>query len=456
MVEIEIVDSVWTRTNKDGHYWLNNVLCYDHFYWRRDGFKNEKVVQKVWMLETHTDGFYFHTGLVERVLTYLEDNNVPHTFTSELPDVDVVDPQIEGITFRPYQQRLIDAGLDHGRGQLIAPTATGKSIILNGIISGFPTYHILFLVHTKDLRDQMKEHLCGAFPDEEIGEWSTDIKQIERITVATIQSYVKVHKKYNELFQVILIDEMHHVSNLSTQYAQILQMSTAHTKIGVTATHNAKEQGKWTAEALLGPVIGEYTLKEAREDGVIAEPTIHIYRNPPVECYSKLPEYSDKYQFGITDNVIRNVKIVTIAKEFINAGKVVLITVVAIEHGLELERMFARYGLDIKFVYGGSSKKERKETKEGLKDGSIRAAISSVIFLEGIDIPNLDVVINGGAGVSPVHVMQRIGRALRKTETKSTAILVDFIDDVLPTLRRQSDKRISIYEEHEWKIIYKG
>ncbi len=455
MVEIEIVDSVWTRTNKDGHFWLNNILCYDHFYWRKDGFKNEKIVQKVWMLETHTDGFYFHTGLVDRVLDYLEANDVPHTFESCLPDVDISDPYLEGIEFRHYQKRLIDAGLDHGRGQLIAPTATGKSIILNGIISGLPKYHILFLVHTKDLMKQMKDHIISAFPNEEIGEWSAKKKDIKRITVATIQSYVKTHRQYNDLFQAILIDEVHHVSGLETMYAQVLQMSTAHTKIGVTATRNANEKGRWSAEALLGPVIGEYTLKEAKEDKILAEPTIHIYRNPVVECYSSLPEYADKYKFGIVDNVIRNARIINIAKEFIKKRKTTLITVTAIEHGHELEKVFDRAGESVKFIYGKSTTAERNEIKEGLKDGSISCAVSSVIFLEGIDIPSLDVVINAGAGVSPVQTMQRIGRALRKTETKDTAILVDFIDDANPTLRRQSDKRIDLYKKHEWKIIYK-
>lgn len=455
MIEIEIVDSVWTRTNTDGHQWLNNFLCYDHFYWRNNGFQKEKVIQKVWMMEVHSDGYYFHTGLVDKVLDYLEEQGEAYDFMSNLPDVDISEPSLNGIVFRDYQERLINSGLDHGRGQLIAPTATGKSIILNGIISGLPKYNVLFLVHTKVLMKQMKTHIEDAFPDETVGEWSAKKKDIQRITVATIQSYVKIHRKYNDYFKAILIDEVHHVSGLETMYGKVLQMSTAHTKLGVTATKNAGEKGRWAAEALLGPVIGEYTLKEAREDKVVAEPTIHIYTNPHIECLRKLPEYSDKYNFGIVDNFPRNLKIVMIADKFVKQGKTTLITVTSIPHGKELERIFCNYGVEIQFIYGDSTEEERETIKEGLKNKSTLCALSSIVFLEGVDIPSLDVVINAGAGVSPVQTMQRIGRALRKTETKDTAVLVDFIDNVNPTLRRQSDSRITLYKQNEWKIIYK-
>ena len=455
MIEIEIMDSVWTKTNEAGHFWLNNFLCYDHFYWRNNGFQKEKVIQKVWMLEVHTDGFYFHTGLVDKVLNYLDDQGEQYELTDNLPEIEVSEPFLKGITFRHYQKRLVDAGLDYGRGQLIAPTATGKSIILNGVISGLAGYNVLFLVHTKVLMKQMKEHIENAFPDEEIGEWSAKNKNMKRITVATIQSYVKIHRKYNDHFDAILIDEVHHVSGLETMYGKVLQMSTAHTKLGVTATRNAGEKGRWSAEALLGPVIGEYTLKEAREDKVVAEPTIHIYTNPFIDSLRKLPEYADKYAFGITENFPRNLKIVMIADEFIKQGKTTLITVTSIPHGKGLERIFREYGIEVQFIYGNSTEEEREAVKEGLKDKSTLCALSSVVFLEGVDIPSLDVVINAGAGVSPVQTMQRIGRALRKTETKDTAILVDFIDNVNPTLRRQSDTRIKLYKQNEWKIVYK-
>jgi superfamily II DNA or RNA helicase len=238
-------------------------------------------------------------------------------------------------------------------------------------------------------------------------------------------------------------------------YAKVLMMSSAHTKIGVTATQASNAKGKWAAEALLGPVLGRYKIQDAHEDGILAKPTIHIYKTPYIRSDRTLPEYIDKYNFGIVDNVSRNIKIVEIALKFMEKNKTTLITVTSVEHGQALEWLFREYDQEIKFIYGKSSPEEREEIKNGLKKGTIKCAVASVIFLEGIDIPTLDVVINAGGGVSQVQVVQRIGRALRKTKTKNKAILVDFLDEVSPTLERQSRKRIDIYKEHGWKIIYK-
>jgi superfamily II DNA or RNA helicase len=454
MVEIEIIDSVWTRTSEHGLVWLNTLLSYDHFYWRRTGYGNEKVVTHHMMVEAHSDGYFFLTGLVDRVLEFFDKKGIEYKFTDHQDIVETHEPKIEGYVFRPYQQKLVDVAVNQGRGQILAATGTGKSIVLLGIMSSFPNDNILFLVHTKDLVKQMKADVVKAFPDEEIGEWSAKTKNIQRITVATIQSYIKIYRDNMSTFQVILIDEAHHISGLETMYAQVLQMSMAHTKIGVTATQSANEKGKWAAEALLGPVLGTYNMKDAADDDILARPTIHIYTNPYVECYRKLPEYEDKYEFGIIDNHMRNLKIIGIAKDFIKKKKTTLITVTSINHGLGLERLFRAEGMDIQFIYGKTSTSERDRTKEALKNGEMLCSVASVIFLEGIDIPSLDVVINAGAGVSPVQTMQRIGRALRKTKNKDTAVLVDFIDKTNATLERQSNKRIEIYKQNDWPIIY--
>lgn len=456
MVKLEVLDSVWTRVNKEGYAALNNFLSYEHFYWRKTGYSSEKVIQRIWMIERHADGYCFLTGLVERAILFLEANKIKYELIDNQPEVELGPAGVEGYEFRDYQRKLIDRAVDHGRGQIISATGTGKSIVLLGIMSSFPKDGILFLVHTKDLVDQMEKDVIKAFPNEDIGVWSGKKKKIGRITIATIQSWVRVHEKHTDKFSVILIDEAHHVSGLDTMYAKVLMMSSAHTKIGVTATQSSNNKGKWSAEALLGPILGTYTIGDATEDNVLAKPTIHIYKNKYIKPTRNLPEYLDRYNFGIVDNVIRNIKIVEIALEFIRKKKTTLITVTSVEHGKNLEMIFKQYDEDIKFIYGKSNKEERDAIKNGLKTKETLCAVASVIFLEGIDIPTLDVVINAGGGVSPVQVVQRIGRALRKTKTKSKAILVDFIDEVVPTLERQSHKRIEIYKENNWKIVYKN
>lgn len=102
-----------------------------------------------------------------------------------------------------------------------------------------------------------------------------------------------------------------------------------------------------------------------------------------------------------------------------------------------------------------SSSAERDAVKNGLKDGSLKLAITSVIFVEGIDIPVLNTVINASAGRSSIQTVQRIGRALRKAKGKSGALLIDFYDKTIGSLERQSKARIDIYKSRGWKVIRK-
>ena len=55
-----------------------------------------------------------------------------------------------------------------------------------------------------------------------------------------------------------------------------------------------------------------------------------------------------------------------------------------------------------------------------LKSGKIQCVIATVSWVEGVDIPNLTCVINAGGGKSEIQTLQKIGRGLRKTETKDT------------------------------------
>lgn len=454
MVKIEIIDSVWTKICPEAQKHLHPVLQYDHFYWMKTAYGSEKVVQKHFMIEEHADGFFILTGLVPRAVKALRKKRVKYELISNLEDVECYEPVIKGYEFRDYQKKLIDAALDHGRGILVAPTGTGKSIVLLGITAAYKDDNILFLVHTKDLMNQMKVDFEKAFPNEEIGEWSAKKKSIQRITVATVQSYIKVAIEYCDFFKVILIDEVHHVSGLETQYAQVLMRSSAHTKLGLTATKRPDNKGQWAAEALLGPVLAEYTMNEAQDDNILATPTIHLYESPAFDIPIKYTQYEDKYDIGIVCNQIRNHKVVEVAGKFVKQRKVVLITVTSIDHGERIKKIFEEEGVSVEFIYGKSSTEERERIKNGLKDRSIKCAIASVIFLEGINIPTLDVVINASAGVSPIQTVQRIGRALRKTEDKDSAILVDFMDNTSGTLKRQSEKRIRTYESKGWKVVH--
>jgi superfamily II DNA or RNA helicase len=70
----------------------------------------------------------------------------------------------------------------------------------------------------------------------------------------------------------------------------------------------------------------------------------------------------------------------------------------------------------------------------------------STLLSEGTDIPALGAIIIASGGKSQAAQMQKIGRALRTTDSKKTAIIVDVIDNV-KWLRDHAQNRMMLYEE---------
>jgi superfamily II DNA or RNA helicase len=72
--------------------------------------------------------------------------------------------------------------------------------------------------------------------------------------------------------------------------------------------------------------------------------------------------------------------------------------------------------------------------------------LTSTLLSEGSDIPTLGAIIIASGGKSQAAQLQKVGRALRTTDDKKTAIIVDIVDNV-KWLRDHSQGRIMLYEE---------
>jgi superfamily II DNA or RNA helicase len=65
----------------------------------------------------------------------------------------------------------------------------------------------------------------------------------------------------------------------------------------------------------------------------------------------------------------------------------------------------------------------------------------------------MDVIIMAGGGKSNKQTVQRVGRALRKSEGKSKAMIIDFYDADNGMLERHSKARLKTYKkESEFEI----
>ena len=108
------------------------------------------------------------------------------------------------------------------------------------------------------------------------------------------------------------------------------------------------------------------------------------------------------------------------------------------------------------YVYGGTDTKTREDIRaitEKEKDAIIIASYGT--FSTGINIRNLHNIVFSSPSKSRIRTLQSIGRGLRRSESKDTAILFDIADDFSHKSKRNFTlnhflTRINIYNEEQF------
>ncbi len=262
---------------------------------------------------------------------------------------------------------------------------------------------------------------------------------------------LEVEKSHNYFAEGVLVHNCHHLSTLSGTYAKVLeQLPNTPMRLGFTGTLPYTTEGKMTLEGYIGPVIFSKSIKEVKS---LAKPRIILRKVPFSQELRDLRIWKEVYKLGIVFNSRFHRIVLEEAEKQNQMGKSVLILIGSeIQQGHNLMEMATKRFPDLKilFVWGNTPTKDRIKTKEFLESKKVGTVIANVIWQEGIDIPNLDVVINAAQNKSEIMTIQRLGRGLRTTETKKEMILIDFFDGSNRYFVDHFGERISTYFDQGW------
>lgn len=436
------------------------ILSYTSSRWRPGRFSKVEVKDERSFLDKRNGRFL--AGFYTRVMEELDrrkllssDDFANMACYNAINHVIFKKPNLPGITLRQDQLDMLQALSGYQRGVFKAPTGSGKTILAAAIRSMLPDSMILFLCHTIDLLSQAADEFRKfGFNVIEVGGGEKNIPELKPgdVVVSTVQTWVKLPLlTYCETFDAIIIDEVHHVASRDGRYAYILERSLAPIRIGLTATLPIEKVKLLTLEGYIGPVIGEFTLEEGIKQGILATPMIEWISVPIEDELLKHEKYKDIYEHCIVNNRTRNRLIMTEAFAEIQEGHSVLILVKEIEHGNNLQKMGEIIGVETEFVWGKTKKDVRKETKIALEKKEIKCVIASTTWNEGINIKSLDIAINAAGGKSELTTLQKIGRGLRTTPTKTQVVIKDFVDGY-KYLSHHTMMRLRTYVENKWSM----
>jgi superfamily II DNA or RNA helicase len=407
-------------------------------------------------------------------------------------------PTILNLTF-PFeltkdQLAAVDAWIFNAyRGSIIYSTGTGKTEIAfecakrrasenlnhnnaqNNLVDG--TVHtsnnavpsILFLVPRIILIEQnFKRLLNYHIPEESIGVYFGERKEVREITVSTYQSIVN-NLELIRNSDTIVFDEMHLLTDsammLRKMFDALREEESNSTRkkalLGLTATIDEEHPNYNTIVSLLPPVK-KYMIKDAVQDGRLAKPIVlPIKAKLTFEEKMLYNSYSSKIrkisnELNVSDpgsmtmilkkggisaksarswfeNVRNRKNLINSAQNKISAT----VELIATKHSIERLMVFSETIESIKKLKDVlerekgiksmiiESKLKSKERQEILsKWGTDFYPLLSVHTLEiGYDVPQARIAIILASTSNMNQAAQRIGRTLRKIEGKNSALI---------------------------------
>jgi superfamily II DNA or RNA helicase/HKD family nuclease len=343
----------------------------------------------------------------------------------------------------PYQNEMLEK-LDserhrYGRHRnlLVAATGTGKTVVsafdYQRLRAEWGRASLLFVAHRQEILDQALFTFRNVLREGSFGELMVGDNSPVRgdHVFASVQklAHLDVAKIPVDSYDVVVIDEFHHAA--APTYKRLLEHFRPQELLGMTATPERNDlldilsyfEGRIAFEMRLWDALDQQLLSPFTYFGV-ADGT----------DFSAVEWGPNGYDIGALDNLvtgneIRLGKVMTALKERIldPLRMRCLGFCVSVEHAEWMARRFTEMGIPSRAVSGRTPEAERVDAVLALRDRRINAIFSRDVFNEGVDIPEVDVVMFLRPTESVTVYLQQLGRGLRRVIGKPNLTVLDFI-----------------------------
>ncbi len=198
----------------------------------------------------------------------------------------------------------------------------------------------------------------------------------------------------------------------------------------------------------MGPMVYKIKSEVLRQAGVLSEATVYM-----IECKqagTTHATWQETYSQLVVNSDVRNSLVAAMAER---AAKPCLLFIDQVAQGYDLVKRLNRLGLQADVCYGDAPKEQRKRKIKTLVQGKLDVLVCSVIFQEGIDIPELASVVNGGGKASTVGVLQRMGRGMRIHASKNGFECWDVLDRSQKWLQKHAAARLAAYRKENHTVV---
>jgi len=413
-------------------------------------------------------------GLIQEIQTFCLSKNIQLLIEDKVSSI--LEPSISknkinnynlSLTFRNYQQEIIDKCIHAGRGTVVLATAGGKTLTMAGLLEYYyqnfsKNFKCLIIVPDLGLVNQTK----GDFKDYKTSfttsKWTgkDELNLSTNVIVANlgILQSSKQDISWIEHIDLLIVDEVHKLRR-GNKVNKILCKIKTNNRFGFTGTLPPDNLDKWNIFGKIGPQLFEKMAHELRDEKYVAPAKVHVleinYSTPTNQIYqgnNSNAFYLQENEF-IRSNTYRNNLISKLCNKLDNNA---LILVDYIEHGELLTAALQEVCKKKKvyFIQGSVDTDERKKIQNYIeKKKNIVVVAISKIFSTGINIKNLHYIVFAGGGKAKIKIVQSIGRGLRLHTNKKELIIFDIADN-LRYGQRHVEERLALYDNEDIKYNF--
>lgn len=377
--------------------------------------------------------------------------------TTPKETVEKVHPQGAQIEALHYLEQSRTEGFR--RGMVVMATGVGKTYL--AAFDSKKYRRVLFVAHREEILRQAWDTFENVVPSKTKGWFNADEKRTDaEIVFASVQTlsqeqYLQPSFFTQDYFDYIVIDEYHHVAAQS--YQRIVNYFKPRFMLGLTATP-FRMDNQDIFQFCEDNVVYEINLQEAiNKDYLVPFHYYGIYDD--TTDYTNIAMSNGRY---VTEQLEKALSVTSRADLILKRyreykSKRALAFCSGIRHANYMTEMFRQSSVPAVAVHSGQGPfvMERKAAVEALRNGDVEVIFSVDQFNEGVDIPEVDLVMFLRPTESYTVFLQQLGRGLRKSDAKESLTVLDFIGNykrahLIPLIL--TGRNPQEQEEHVYKI----
>lgn len=366
--------------------------------------------------------------------------NILLGWSKKLPNFAVIRNEM-----RSYQEEAVEA-VEYARSQgkqraLVAmATGLGKTRVAGEVIIREILYHrgteVLVLAHTVDLVHQFETALWEVLPKDvstHIWAGGESPAYAGGVTCATMQSIIEAAKRTDLVgrYSLVIVDEAHHAP--ADGYRELLELLEPRFLLGMTATPWRSDER--LLSDMFGPAVYTMSVVEGMQRGYLANIDYRMlvddidWQQVPQLTKQGLTiaELNRKLFIPQRDESIVT-KLIEHIESLVNCRCIIFCR--TIEHARNIYRLSRAAGHACRLIHSGLSRIESVGTLRDFRSGKTSVLISVDMLNEGIDIPDVNLVVFLRVTHSRRIFVQQLGRGLRIRGDKSTVRVLDFVADI--------------------------